>query len=294
MLKSGCQVLLILFLLMPQAYSQLKGSSWAESIENGHGTLVVAYSENSPFVYNNAQGDLAGIEFELLQDFVSFAAEKYKVKLELEFEHLYNFESLIDTLKSSQRPIIGIASISTLEERKKDFNITDPYMPDIEVIISSGAFSSVANLSDFANMVNKNRAITVSNSTFERNILELKRDYFPDINIEYVRHVDFLIEEVSNSQNSWGYISLPNYLIYYKSGKNIRRQRFFMVENLGLSIATPLTSDWDGILNEFIKDSRFKPLLNSLIEKYLGKAFGDVVGSISNLNTDSQSGKSVV
>lgn len=288
MLKSGCQVLLILFLLMPQVYSQLKGNSWAESTENGHGTLVVTYSENSPFVYNNAQGDLAGIEFELLQDFVSFAAEKYKVKLELEFEHLYNFESLIDTLKSSQRPIVGIASISTLEERKKDFNITDPYMPDIEIIISSGVFSSVANLSDFANMVNKNRAITVSNSTFERNILELKRDYFPDINIEYVRHVDFLIEEVSNSQNSWGYISLPNYLTYYKSGKNIRRQRFFMVENLGLSIATPLTSDWDGILNEFIKDSRFKPLLNSLIEKYLGKAFGDVVGSISNLNTDSQ------
>lgn len=290
MLKSGCQVLLILFLLMPQVYSQLKGNSWAESTENGHGTLVVTYSENSPFVYNNAQGDLAGIEFELLQDFVSFADEKYKVKLELEFEHLYNFESLIDTLKSSQRPIVGIASISTLEERKKDFNITDPYMPDIEIIISSGVFSSVANLSDFANMVNKNRAITVSNSTFERNILELKRDYFPDINIEYVRHVDFLIEEVSNSQNSWGYISLPNYLTYYKSGKNIRRQRFFMVENLGLSIATPLTSDWDGILNEFIKDSRFKPLLNSLIEKYLGKAFGDVVGSISNLNTDSQSG----
>ena len=278
----------MLFFLLPQAYSQSKSNSWSEVKNNGNGTLVIAYSENSPFIYNNAQGKLAGIEFELLQDFVRFIDEKYSAKLKLEYEHLYNFESLIDTLKSSQRPILGIASISTLEERKKDFNITDPYMPDIEIIVSSAVFGSVASLGDFANMVKNNRAITVSNSTFERNILELKKDYFPEINIEYVRHVDFLIEEISSSQNSWGYISLPNYLSYYKNGKDIRRQRFFMVENPGLSLATPLTSDWDKVLNEFIIDSRFKPLMDSLIEKHLGKVFSEVVGSVSNISTDLQ------
>jgi signal transduction histidine kinase len=163
-------------------------------------------------------------------------------------------------------------------------------MPDIEIIVSSKIFSSVASLSDFANMVKNNRAITVSNSTFERNILELQKDYFPEINIEYVRHVDFLIEEISNSQNSWGYISLPNYLSYYKNGKDISRQRFFMVENPGLSIATTFKSDWDEVLNEFINNNSFKPLLDLLIEKHLGKAFSEVVGSISNLNTDLQPG----
>lgn len=285
MLKSGCHLFLMLFFLLPQAYSQSQSNNWREVKDNGHGTLVIAYSENSPFIYKDTQGKLAGIEFELLQDFVRFIDEKYGAQLKLEYEHLYNFESLIDTLKYSQRPLLGIASISTLEERKKDFKISNPYMPDIEIIVSSRVFGSVASLSDFAKMVKNNRAITVSNSTFERNILELKKDYFPEINIEYVRHVDFLIEAVSTSQNSWGYISLPNYLSYYKNGKDIRRQRFFMVENPGLSIATPLTSDWDQVLNEFIKDSSFKPLMNSLIEKHLGKVFSEVVGSISNLNT---------
>lgn len=275
---------------MPQAYGQSKSDTWGEVKENGNGTLVIAYSENSPFIYNDAQGNLAGIEFEILQDFVRFIDEKYGAKLKLEYEHLYNFASLIDTLKNSQRPILGIASISTLEERKKDFKISDPYMPDIEIIVSSSVFSSVASLSDFANMVKNNRAITVSNSTFERNILELQEDYFPDINLEYVKHVDFLIETISNSQNSWGYISLPNYLSYYREGKDISRQRFFMVENPGLSIATTHTSDWNEVLDEFIKDSRFKPLLDLLIEKHLGKAFGEVVASISNNNADLQPG----
>ena len=290
MLKSGCHLFLFMLVLLTQAYGQSKSNTWSEVKDHGEGTLVIAYSENSPFIYIDAQGNLAGIEFEILQDFVSFIDEKYGAKLNLEYEHLYNFASLIDSLKNSQRPILGIASISTLEERKKDFKISDPYMPDIEIIVSSSVFSSVASLSDFANMVKNNRAITVSNSTFERNILELQKDYFPDIKLEYVKHVDFLIETISNSQNSWGYISLPNYLSYYKKGKDISRQRFFMVENPGLSIATTRTSDWDEVLNEFIQDSRFKPLLDVLIEKHLGEAFSEVVGSISNINTDIQPG----
>ena len=275
-------------MILSQAHSQSKSNTWSEVKENGSGTLVVAYSENSPFIYNDTQGRLAGIEFELLEDFVRFIDEKYGAKLHLEYEHLYNFESLIDTLKNSRRSILGIASISTLEDRKKDFKISNPYMPDIEIIISSRSFGSISSLAEFADMVKNNRAITVTNSTFERNILELQKDYFPEIKMKYVRHVDFLIEEISNTDDAWGYVSLPNYLSYYKRGKDISRQRFFMVENPGLSIATTLTSDWVQVLNAFIRDSRFKPLLDQLIEKHLGKAFGQVVASISNIDADLQ------
>jgi signal transduction histidine kinase/ABC-type amino acid transport substrate-binding protein len=288
MLRAGLFLYVILFMLAPRANGQSLSNTWSEVKAYGGGTLVVAYSENSPFIYNDAQGKLAGIEFEIMEDFVRFIDEKYGVKLTLEYEHLYNFESLIDTLKNSQRPILGIASISSLEERKKDFKITDPYMPDIEIIISSRNFGSISTLGEFADMVKNNRAITVTNSTFERNIQDLQKDYFPEIKIEYVRHVDFLIETISNADNAWGYVSLPNYLTYYKRGKGISRQRFFMVENPGLSIATTLSSDWDIVLDAFIKDSGFKPLLDLLIEKHLGKAFGEVVASISNINADLQ------
>ena len=275
-------------MLLPRANGQSHSNTWSEVKAYGSGTLVIAYSENSPFIYNDAQGKLAGIEYEIMQDFVRYIDEEYGVELNLEYEHLYNFESLIDTLKNSKRPILGIASISSLEERKKDFKITDPYMPDIEIIISSRNFGSISTLGEFANMVKNNRAITVTNSTFERNLLELQKDYFPDIDIEYVRHVDFLIETISNADNAWGYVSLPNYLSYYKQGKGISRQRFFIMENPGLSIATTLISDWDTVLDAFIKDKRFRPLLDQLIEKHLGSAFGEVVASISNINADLQ------
>jgi signal transduction histidine kinase len=275
-------------MLLPRAQGQSPSNTWSEVKAYGGGTLVIAYSENSPFIYNDAQGNMAGIEFEIMKDFVRFIDETYGAELNLEYEHLYNFASLIDTLKNSRRPILGLASISYLEERKKDFKITDPYMPDIEIIISSRNFGSISSLSEFANMVKKNRAISVTNSTFERNILELQRDYFPEIELEYVRHVDFLIEEISNSDDAWGYVSLPNYLSYFQKGKGISRQRFFMVEHAGLSIATPLTSDWDEVLQAFLDDSRFRPLLDSLIEKHLGPAFAEVVASISNINEDLQ------
>ena len=286
MLKIVCSLFLFLLFLLPEANSQSKSNSWEEVKKYGLGTLVVAYSENSPFIYKNARGKIAGIEFDFLQEFIKYVYINYDVKIELGWEHLPNFDTLLDTLKWSSRPMLGIASISSLKERKKDFKISKPYMPDIEVIISSGAFGSLGSLGEFAKLVKENRAVTVTQSTFERNILELQKDYFQDINIVYVPHVDLLIESVSSTDNSWGYISLPNYLANYKKGKNITRQRFFMVENPGLSIATPFASDWDVVINEFIKSPKFEPLINSIIENHLGKAFNKVVGQITNQSSD--------
>jgi len=271
---------------MPPLYGQAPSNTWKEVKENGSGTLVVAYSENSPFIYSNSNGEVVGIEYEILQEFAHYIELKYGSKLNFVWEHLETFDALLDTLKGSNRSVLGIASISTLEERKKDFNISISYMPDIEVIVSSGEFRSVGSLGEFAKMVKENMAITVTNSTFERNILELKEDFFPDIEIRYVPHVDILIEEVANLDNAWGYISLPNYLSYYRKGKDISRQRFFMVENSGLSMATPLASDWVEALDLFIADSTFKPMLDILVEKHLGPAFSRVVAQMSSQNSD--------
>ena len=288
MLKKVLFLYVIISMFLPLVRGQSHSDTGGGVKAGGGGILVVAYSENSPFIYADEQGNLTGIEFEIMEEFVRYIQEKYGAALRLEYEHLYDFESLLDTLKNSQRPILGMASISSLEERKKDFKITDPYMPDIEIIISSRDFSSVSSLAEFADMVKNNRAITVTNSTLERNILELKREYFPEIRISYARQVDHVIEEIAGSNRAWGYVSLPNYLSHIKKGKGISRQRFFMVENPGLSIATTLSSDWDEVLAEFLEDVRFRPFLDRLIEKYLGKAFGEVVASISNINADLQ------
>lgn len=286
MVRSVLILCSFLISFVPLVYGQSPSSSWKEAKENGSGNLVVAYSENSPFIYSDSKGEIAGIEYEILQEFIQYVEVQHGVKLSLAWEHLSTFDALLDTLKDSKRPLLGIASISTLEERRKDFNISTSYMPDIEVIVSSGVFNSVGTLGDFAKMVKENKAITVTNSTFERNILELKSDYFPDIEFRYVPHVDILIDEVSNSNDAWGYISLPNYLSHYKEGKNISRQRFFIVENPGLSMATPLSSDWVDALDLFFADSTFQPMMDALIERHLGPVFSQVVEQMSTQNAD--------
>jgi signal transduction histidine kinase len=279
---------ILLISIFPKIYGQSIGDSWQQAKTKGEGVLVVAYSENSPFIYINKKGDLVGIEYQILKEFVKFIDEKYQVKLTLMWEHLNKFESLLDTLKQSSRPIIGIASISITDQRKKEFKLSRPYMPDIEIIISSGNIGSLGNLGKFLKMMSVTQAITVSNSTFENNILELKNGYFPNINIQYVPHVDILVDAVAESKNSWGYVSLPNYLSYYRSGKNISRQRFFMVENEGLAIALPTKSDWEIAINTFIEDPSFTPFINKLIDRNLGSRFNNVVGSISNKTSDLQ------
>lgn len=263
-----------------------QGTSWSESKKNGAGTLVITYSENSPFIYKNKEGELEGIEFEIINKFIEFVDEHHGVSLEVEWEYFDKFENLLDTLKNSTRPILGMASLSVTEARKKELKFCKPYMPDIEVIVSSGNIKSAGSIKEFESIVKNSRAISVSNSTFESNILDLKENYFPEIEIEYVSQVDVLVDSISRSSDLWGYISLPNYMLYLTEGKNINRQRFFMVEHIGISIATPLSSDWDIPLNSFFEDPSFTTLLNSLINKYLGSLFNNVVWSISDKSPD--------
>ena len=70
MLKTGLLLYVILLMLLPRAHGQSHSNTWSEVKAYGGGTLVIAYSENSPFIYNNEQGILAGIEFEIMEEFV--------------------------------------------------------------------------------------------------------------------------------------------------------------------------------------------------------------------------------
>ena len=272
-----------LCVLNPMGYAQ--GISWEKAKQKGSGELVIAYSENSPFIYKNSKGQLEGIEYELINEFIDYVKEKHNVSLTPKWEHLKNFQTLVDTLTLSYRPLLGIASLSVTQPRKSIMKFCEPYMPDIEIIVSSSDLGTASNLNEFSKIVREHKAMTVANSTFEKNIFEIKENYFPDIEVSYVSHVDQLISNVVQSNGHWGYISLPNYLSYYKNGGELNRQRFFMVENTGLAIATTISSDWNIALNEFIKDPKFSTLMASLIEKYLGNTFNHVVATISNNNS---------
>lgn len=279
-------VLILLFLNSLQAIGQLGGDSWQQVSEEGSGTLLISYSENRPFIYQNENSEWEGIEYELLLDFKEFIASNYQKDLTLEWQYLPTFESLFDTLRYSTQPMLGLASLSITEDRKNQIHLTQAYLPDIEIIVTSNNLESSHNLGEFARMLKNSRALSVPNSTFERNILDLKENYFPNIFIQNVSSVDVLIDSIHSRDNLWGYISLPNYLISYRNNKQVVRQRFFAVENEGLAIGGTSTSDWHVPLNEYFNSSRFSEKLDELISFYLGPTFNKVVWSISAESSD--------
>jgi signal transduction histidine kinase len=280
-------IFLILFFNYFICLSQ--GNSWKEVKKNGSGQLTVIYSENSPFIYKNSRGQLEGIEYHMIANFIEYLNDIHNLDVQIEWTYVDSFEVLYDSLKLSTEPILGIASLSITDSRKREILFSDPYLPDIEIIVSSNNLPVASNIKEFSQIVKSKRSISVARSTFEQNLVALKENYFPGIFINYVPNVDILIDSISNSKDLWGYISLPNYLAYYRNNKKIKRQRFFMVENEGLAIAGSMSSDWIVPFNEYLKTSKFKILMPLLIDEYLGNTFKSVVWSISEHITDSLS-----
>jgi signal transduction histidine kinase len=270
-----------------------QGVSWKEASQKGSGILEVAYSENSPFIFQSSNGQLAGIEYDLLINFTTFLMDEYGVDITIEWQHMSTFEMLYDSLKFSKKPMLGIASLSITDARKNEITLSDPYLPDIEIIVTSDNLPVAANLKKFSKIIQKSNAVSVVNSTFEKNIFELKENYFSAITLSYVPNVDVLIDSISNTDNRWGYISLPNYLAYYRNNRSLTRQRFFMVENEGITVAGTVNSDWHIPFNVYLKTPSFKSFLQNLVDKYLGPTFNNVVWSISGYYSDSLASKGV-
>ena len=102
MLKRRIFLCCFLISLLTTSYGEAQSNTWQEVKENGSGTLVVTYSENSPFIYSNSNGDVVGIEYEILLEFKRFIELRYGSKLNLVWEHLPTFDALLDTLKGKR------------------------------------------------------------------------------------------------------------------------------------------------------------------------------------------------
>lgn len=255
------------------------------------GVLQVAFSDNRPFIYRNDDGAITGIEYELLVDFVEYLEENHELYLEIEWLETPNFESLYDSLRYTQAPMVGVGGLSITDDRKDEINFTKSFLPDIEIIVSSRNFPAAASLKEFTKLLKTGTALSVQSSTFEKNIQDLKENYYPDIKVRNVDRVDVIIDLISRSDDLWGYVSLPSYLLNYRTDQSIVRQRFFTVENEGVAVGGSKSSDWHIPFNEYLKTVRYKNRLNELINTYLGPTFYKVVWSISEASADSTTSK---
>ncbi len=266
------RISLLLFILFFTFSSSLFAQdSWEQTKTQRKGKILVFYYVKSfPFIYRNEQGNLTGIEYELMKNLAHFVFERYNINLEVTFQEVSTFKDVYQRTQYGKSGTFGAASFSITEKRKQEVSFTPAFMPDIDIMICSDNVPVIKDSTDIKNVIKKLTGLYVPQSTSELHAKEVK-DLVPSLHLEAINDFDLIRKRIDEEKNLFTFISLDNYIYTLKKGRTIRRQNIFRIDNQGHALILPLNNDWHHPIKAYFQSDLYKEVLQNALNRHLEK-----------------------
>lgn len=282
-------IILFVCLLCFRNIAQAQNASrWKDVKLSGKGKIVVYYNPIRHFIITNKEGNLEGIEYELMQEFVRFTEKSYGLKLEIEYRTFDSFEPLFDSLLVAPPGAFAVSSMSITNRRLRQMKFSPPYMPDTEIIINSQNIPVIKDSVEFVRKFKNMVALVIKHTTYEYNMKKLKAKVLPDLKIEYVKETKEIKQRMNREPNIMAYTQIARYIGFRQDGFLMNRQPLFQIKKIGRGVAFSKYSDWDEPVQLFFNDPSFKPFINKVIKKYLGTNEKSIFWELTGNTTPNQ------
>lgn len=227
--------------------------------------------ESQPFIFRNKEG-ITGIEYEIVEEFRRFLKKNYGVELRTVWKEGKSFADTYKLVKDAKEPgIFGVSAFSVTPERQRDVSFSKSYMSDISVLITSKNIPIVQSREEFNKVFSKLTAVTIEATTYEQDILKLKREGDVDFKIEYIPSSQNILRAVAERDSAFGFIDLPVYMKIFANEPtvDVKRQNLFPVKRQGYALIFPKNSDWQQPIDEYFNSTQFKNQLEKSIASYI-------------------------
>jgi len=264
------------------AYTEPEPSMGYEILnENDTVELNVFWFVSKPFIYKDAKGKLTGIEYDILNEYKSYLQNKYEVYLQLNWIEADSFGNIIDRIQAAETDnYVGVSAFSITSDRKEKVDFSHPYLADFTVLVSSEGTPIQKTLDEVNKTLSQMEAVTISGTTYEEFLFQLKQQLQVDFNITYINSDKNVLNEVSKADNRFGFIDLPIYLMLIKNGGNLTRQNFFTKRGNGYAFMFPEASKWKMRMDSFLMDSQSREVLGEITSNYIGEELFEFIENI--------------
>ena len=284
MLKSSLLIVLLFAVLFDAApQNKLQTDSWQEVLKNKAGSITVTWYTSTPFIYRDENGELAGIEYEILTGFQQYLKRAHNISLHINWWENNSFSGTYESMRTAdQDGLFGVSAFSITEKRQTEVAFAPPYMSDISVMISSYDVPIVKNVAEFGAVFNNLKAITIEGTTYAEDLEALRIRHNLSFEIEYIPSHENIQQVISRTEGAFGFIDLPIYLTEFSrnSSLRIKRQNLFPIKRIGYAVAIPRESDWSVPLEEYFLSQSFQKEKDAIIGRYLDWEVYDFVKSI--------------
>ncbi|MTI39827.1 ATP-binding protein [Fulvivirga lutimaris] len=284
--------LFFILLLLSTSISWAQPDSWETARKNKAATIDLYWYVSSPFIFQNTDNTLTGIEYELMEGFAQFVNDKYDVKLTLNWIEGDGFKGTYERIKKSQQSgDFGISAFSITDQRKQDVLFSKSYMMDVAVLVSSNEIPVIQSEEEFKKVFEGLTAVSVRGTTYEKGLNDLQQQLGISFHINNIPSDQTVLDGLLSGVGNFAYIDLPLYLIGLKDNPTspIIRQNLYPMKGQGYGMIMPKNSDWKAIIDEYLNSAYFESIQSDIIERYLENDIYELIKSISsdsNVNAD--------
>ncbi|TNE69425.1 transporter substrate-binding domain-containing protein [bacterium] len=272
------QVFILLFLIgVTQAYSQktYSGDTWKDVKEKGEGNIVLTYVETPAFVFKDANGKLQGICVDIVNSFISYVQNNYKVKLNVKYEgDGSNFKNFYESVKGSKGGVIGLGNVTIKEQRRKEVAFSPAYIKSIALLVTHSSAPDIADPSEMRTKWAGFTAYVPKGTTHEQRMISLKERYFPELKIEYTSSSFESFDKMLDDKKAICFQDIALYWDYKQKSKPVKTVNYEKDSGEELALIMPLGSDWEPLFDEFFSvGAGFKSstIYRSSLMRHLGK-----------------------
>lgn len=257
---------ILLLFSFSSAYSQQEVVS--DSIQNLK-NIDVYYFDIPGYIHKD-NGKLQGLEYELVITYQKYVEQKLQRKIPIKFIPVSSFKILYNKSKTGKSNELFVGGFSITNDRLKEVNFSPPYMADITVLATSLNLPVVKDTIELSQKFQKVKGLVIAGTTLEKNILDIKKRYLPNMEIIYVNRAEDIWDNLNSQENYITFFQLDNYLLRLQQGYYLRRQRVLQKHGLGRGFIFPKNSLHKDPMISFFADTTTEQLIEKLIVKYFG------------------------
>lgn len=253
-----------------------EGDSWAKVNQIGSGTVNVIFYSTQGLIEQQSDGSMKGMCVDIIGDFEEYVASTYAKKVQFNYvSEATVWMSFLTDVKKAGSGVLGVANTSITPTREKEYAFTPSYINSPLLLLTHKNAAKLTSLDQIKTSLVGYSAKVVSGSMHVDYMIDIKNNFYPDLNIQYGTSAESILSEMAENEKLFTMVDFTEFFYAIKNRFPIKRQMLTISDTDDqLAFVMPKGSDWEPIWKEFLSreykaSSRYK----EIVTRNLGHQF---------------------
>jgi len=238
----------------------------------GQEIMEIHYMDRAPFLYTDDQGNLTGLEHDIIIAFKTWFEHREQKPLILNFIAHSDFEEFLLAVKSGNKNNMGAGTVTYTNARAQEFKFAGPYLKNTSLLVSypGKPFAQANFLND------TETTLLVTKQSVHEKHMKAYQNTNNNLSIETVASQTDIPALLRQNKEAYGWMDLVFYWyqVQQQPENALQLHRNLMKQDEAFHFITPKKNTWHKYLYYFFNDGfgfcQTKQY-HAIISKYLGE-----------------------